>query len=246
MRGLLFKNRKGETIYTLHTQEHSQKIIEKLERITDICNNVKNKKCHINDESEFILYCSAWLHDLGCIISRKNHGKLSNKIIQENSGLFEGITGYERLIGMICEVHTYDRKLKKDPISKLPKEIVLENGERLYPQYLAGIFRLADACDLDRKKAPKLVYMLLSQLMGKDSRKFWKAHSNVFSCGFINDKILITYFERTKYDNFIFNELQKQFNEVYPILQQYDFPIKQIKSDYLPVKDNWRVYIKEK
>lgn len=245
MRGLISKENGKEIIYTLHTQEHSQKVEQKLQRIIELCNNSPNKKCHITEISEFILYCSAWLHDIGCIVSRKNHGKESETIIHENKDILQGIDGYENLIGMICRSHTYDRKKEEDPVTKLSKKIIAENGDFIFPRYLASIFRLADACDLDRRKAPVLVYRLLSHNMSEKSKRYWKAHNNVYSCGFDKDGILITYFQKSDNDNFIFNELKEQFEEVKEILFEYDFPIKRIVYDYIEYEQNWRNYLDE-
>jgi hypothetical protein len=243
MRGLITKEEKEE-IFTLHTEIHSLQVQKILQQIIEICNKNPEDKCKINDESEFILYCSAWLHDIGCIYGRKNHGKNSAKIIEKNLDIIKGLDDYENIIMMICGAHTYNRK-KKDPINLMPKEIISPEGKCISPRYLSSIFRLADACDLDRRRAPKLVLRLLSDFMVDKSKTYWEAHANIYSCGFHNGNIIITYFEKTDLDYLLYDDLKKQFIEVQSILKTFDFPIYCVKADYLDPSENWKNYLEE-
>ena len=226
-------------IYTAHDEDHSKRVEKILSRIVEICNQEHEENCKINEHEEFILYCSAWIHDLGCIITRKNHAKKTCDIIKKNIRYINGIDGYEDLISQICGTHSFEKN-KKDPILLLPKEpITMDDGSKIDLQYLASVFRLADACDLDRRKTPKLIYEIFKEKMSKKSLNFWMAHRNVASCWPEKNRLLVTFYKRTKVDKFILSYLTKHYMEVEQWLKDKKFPINKIEYDYFTSQEDW-------
>ena len=241
MMGLL--NKITGEIYTIHTEKHSKVVEKNLKSIVKICNYQSDTKCYINEEEEFILYCSAWLHDLGNIISRENHAKYSSKIIMENPDMIHGIDEYRQFIADVSGVHSYDEKIEKDPIIHLSKTIRTKKSNIVKLQYISAVFRLADACDMDNRKAPKLVYNLLSKHMGETSLNFWKGHNTIYSCNILENEIEITFTEKSKSSEFVFDWFTKQFENVRPWLKQYNFPITKVKENYFEDQEDWKKYL---
>ena len=242
LRGLTNKNDsdsgKKEVIFPLHNSYHSERVELKLRQFISIHNEHVSDENKICELSEFILYCCAWLHDIGCLISRKNHAMLSAKIITQHKGTIQGIAGYEEIIALLCSAHSFNGT--DDPISQLNETVIVHDGIEINMHMMAALLRLADACDIDARKAPKIVYDILSEIMDPESEKFWSAHENIQSCWPKDNKILITFKQHKDNDKFIMEYLEKDIVSSLFWLKKYDFPITGYGYEYVrPDSSYW-------
>lgn len=242
---LLYYLPRGIPDFTDHGERHSKRIEEMLnESIIPACNNSENPEIHLNDYECFCMIVSCWLHDIGCIISRNNHGLTSAKIVEDLLGeVFTayGIEGLKSCITKIISTHTDtddDKENGKLSISDLIEEIdvkVIENGTlktvNIKIRLIASLFRLADACDICANRAPSIVYKLIKETMNEEiSKEFWLAHAEI-------TKISINPEEHTfiiRVDNKnrakkVTDKFRKDIEEIEQILNELKFTYTNVK-----------------
>ena len=175
--------------FTDHGVRHSERIEQIIRNLLiPICN--KSVDTELNEYECFCLIASCWLHDLGCIISRENHGIRSAQIVNEHlSHLFRGIDNLEPYILKIISTHTDSDEDKKNgtmSLSNLIDEVEIEtigpdiiDKTKIKVKLIASLFRLADACDICMDRAPSLVYKLIEEDLPEPSKKIWRAHLEI-------------------------------------------------------------------
>lgn len=163
-----------------HGFEHAKGVLAVLDRI--LLPKFMNDETYLNDKELFYLLCAVLLHDIGmcyggeiemkeysdeCIEVRKHHGLRSADIIKGMKEL--GLDKDERdVIAEIAKYHQSKapltdaqaekfgrRKIEDEPIRK---EIAGKDHERIRLGFLAALLQLADACDINYRRANKEVY----------------------------------------------------------------------------------------
>ncbi len=214
---------RGLQDYTSHGYAHSKRVIKYLDDIIRIYDQYGAK---LSDLEVFILYATAWLHDIGCLVERRNHAEKSaemTKILQQN-GYIDGISDELPFLQWVISGHS-----KKQNIHEVPKVQYLR-GEKIRLRFLAALFRLADACDIDRRRAPKIVYKFIKDELNEQSKKFWEGHQGIDSVLFDPDEgsIIIGLQDEEKSD-IIIEDFKKDFETIREILKTNKFPCREIK-----------------
>jgi hypothetical protein len=206
--------------YTIHGHMHSENV-EKL--LTDIilrC-NMQGGDCSINPTEEYILICSAWLHDIGNILGRDNHNNKTCEIIDHL--IPTEIAGVDRdhieSIKWICYSHPREVSIYGVPLETRYRSTVV----RL--RYLTAIFRIADAGDISSRRAPRGVYKIIKGKLTRKSDRIWRSYQAVRDVSFLptENSIIMTATDKRKARPAA-SEFQAEFDEVEPILRRYHFP----------------------
>jgi len=204
--------------FTSHGVSHSENIENRSREILQVC-NAQKLKCNTSSYEAYLLFASAWLHDLGNIWGREQHNVNSCKIIDQLGS--QHIWGLDNnsieLIKWICVSHS-----SNDPIN-MPKTISAKGSVKL--QYLSAVFRLMDASDIDNQRAPKIVYELIKDKINAETDKHWTSHQAITDIFYPPDEdtvfITVTDAEKAK---FAIERYDKKFNSVRDILFEYEFP----------------------
>ena len=150
---------------TDHGSEHSSRLINYLNQLFSA--NIK-----FTEEEKFVLYLAAWLHDLGCINTREYHNLESERMVRESKSL-------KNLLEKVSDEEK--EALRKVIVNHTGK--FNENGREIRNKNLnvlkmAAILRFIDACDISRRRAPKMILEFLNDIP-LTNRVFWLAHSNI-------------------------------------------------------------------
>ena len=169
---------------TLHDASHSQRVLEIVNLIIDIIIGEGGRLTPLEIE---ILYYSAWYHDLGIIISENeydgneheyNHAQLSVQILERYTEEYFGEGSQDRMgfTDSVCKV-ILSHKMGTDTLPEISEVC----GESVRLQLIGSILCLADLCDISKRRAPKIVYQLLSEDLNKkpldtEENKHWLAN----------------------------------------------------------------------
>ena len=161
--------------YTDHGSGHSEAVIENLNKLT--------KGVNLSEYEDFLLKCSAWLHDIGmlgregediynpevCNRIRDEHHKRSAEYIRERWRKI-GLSDEKEatIIQWICYAHS-----SKVDINKVPEETHIA-GENVRTRFLAALLRLADALDCGKDRLPPEDYRRLPQIPQESLKEYWK------------------------------------------------------------------------
>ena len=137
----------------------------------------------LNDRELFYLLCAALYHDIGmCYIwerggdeysdwsikVRKIHGLLSAEMIKEKNVIPQITDDEKRIIAEICKYHQSKAPLTESQAKEFGNEALVEEPiselslgeefEEVRLRFLAAILRLADACDINYRRAKKEIF----------------------------------------------------------------------------------------
>lgn len=166
--------------YTDHGRGHSERLIQFIDNILDVCHK---SNIEINDLEKSLLYAAAWLHDIGCIITRENHSNESVKLIRTYRKYFTAVND-DLLIYLEWIIKSHQ---KSQNIEEIEEELRF-HGILIKLRFLSSIFRLSDACDIDNRRAPKVVFDIIKDELNERSKEMWLAHSNIQSIYFDHDE----------------------------------------------------------
>jgi len=218
--------------FTSHGRVHSINLINSIINISN--------KIDFSDAELYILYCSALLHDIGCIRGeRKLHNEESIKILDENP-IFETLINSKAypLVKSVILAHSsnYTR------LNSIPNQVTLfeDNDTRL--RLISAIFRLIDGCDITSSRVDVLLYNIKKGNLPPENKEHWDAHREIQSLIFDieNERILIH--TEGDDDNFLIEHLREEFEIINPILKMYDIPINNIEVMSIP-KPEWKDYV---
>lgn len=185
-RSVLPYSQRSNPNLTLHDAEHSYRVIKLINEIIDVILDNGNS---LSDEEIKILYYSAWYHDLGIVLSdneydgkphKFDHAQLSAEILRKHSDeyfLFES-ESKEAFVDAVCRVIISHKHGTED----VSEEITIgSNPVRL--RLISAILCLADLCDISNRRAPTIVYQLLTdelnaKPLNAEEVRHWKANIN--------------------------------------------------------------------
>lgn len=205
--------------FTDHSYFHSLRVLKYIDKIIEICDRSSTP---LNEAEQLILRCSCWLHDIGCISEREKHAKKTVQIIQK---LTE--RGYLDLgtIGNEIEYVIYTHSSNGMPLDNVSKSVNITGFDDLVRlRLLCALFRLADECDIDRLRAPKVIFNILEDEMPEKSKSWWKGHSNVIGVYFSNENKIRIVLQDDDESIEVINSLINTVNELRPIFNEYSFP----------------------
>jgi len=177
--------------YTDHGSDHSRRIIEHLNRLTE--------GIELRDEEVFLLLCGAWLHDIGMFVgikegesydeTRKRHHIRSAEWVKKltKPEEFQRIKGWERLIEeqLTFSFFNVDDELVhiedlckghrgRKHFESLQKEKIMTGGVKIRIRLLVAFLRIADECDIDKRRSPLLIYTLYKGRIPFTEYSFWE------------------------------------------------------------------------
>jgi len=167
---------RGLDNYTDHGTSHSERIEKLIDRLAEALKD--GSPATLNEMEEFLLRLTAWVHDLGCIISRKRHAERSGRILETHFSDIPYITEYIPIIALIAKAHSDDGG-DKNRILDLSDRPISIQGEHVRLRYIGAVFRLLDACDISSERTPGLVRKILIEEMSDENKKYWDAHKQV-------------------------------------------------------------------
>ncbi|MCK4613923.1 MAG: hypothetical protein KAU14_03895 [Thermoplasmata archaeon] len=160
-----------------HGVGHSKNVIENIEVLIN-----KNVIKSLSSMDVYGLLSSAWLHDVGLLISEKGgkelspdeirstHNELSFDFIMDNyKELGIKAKPVAKFIGDVCLFHKRSKDIEEGLAVSYPL-----GGEIVHPQLVAGIFRLADAMDTDYRRAPERMSKYVLSLP-QENQMHWEA-----------------------------------------------------------------------
>ena len=154
-----------------HGVDHSINIILQLNDF------VEDWELRLNNQEMFLLYLGAWLHDIGCLVSRENHSQESVRIIVGNEGVCTSLNAVDREVLINLRYLILSHRASYS-IGNVPDT---RGAVRL--RLICSIFRLIDACEITCTKCPKNVYELIKDSFvnedgspDEEAHAFWRAH----------------------------------------------------------------------
>lgn len=229
---------------TLHDASHSERVIELINIIVDI---IESNGGSLSDVELELLYYSAWYHDMGILLSYKeysnrrspyNHAELSAKILKKYTDEFfkispEYIDGFRDAVCTIIISH-------KNGSDNIPETYEL-NGNTVRLKMLCSILCLADLCDISEKRAPKIVYSLLTDELNTESldseeKKHWAANIST-NIQIKSDKppLIIVNYQNRDECKVIIDSVERYGNEhIDNINSCVTFPVKIVYIEGLP------------
>jgi hypothetical protein len=174
----------------------------------------------------FFLYAAAWLHDIGCVKSRKNHSKHSSEIIRNNHTLRQAFQEVDRqgleIIKYIVQAHS-----RSYPIDTIPNIL----GENVRVKLLSAVFRIIDACEIHDLKCPMDVYLAIKDDLDEEAIKYWEEHLKINSVNLSCPRIRIDCKSRIPDDNNLLTNLEAEILSVKKIFQYEKLQIPTIVCD---------------
>lgn len=208
--------------FTSHGLDHTKRVIYHLNAIIKVCDEGRSG---MTDLEAYLLYASAWLHDIGCLLGREEHSIKSAEMIEELQGRYiEGIEDKVPFLQLIIRAHSRKEELKEVP------EYVYLYGEKVKLRFIAALFRLADACDIDRRRAPKVVYGFIKKELKSKSKKYWIAHQHVDSVSFdVEARTIVIGVQDEEKVAVIIRDFEKELDSIRTILEGNGFPCKELR-----------------
>ena len=208
--------------FTDHGIEHSERVEQYIDRFIDLCKQNSNP---LSEEEQIILKCSCWLHDLGCIRSRELHARESVKIIKllVKENLLD-LCSVQKEVEYVVHAHSKNGL----PLESVPKRS--QGSIRL--KFLCALFMLADECDIDRRRAPVILYNILKDKMPCKSTTWRVGHNNTLKIDFSESGEIIVYLENIK-NKKITKSLIGTVAELRTIFEENEFPYVTCKVEAL-------------
>ena len=179
-----------------HGLDHSLNII----KYTN--NFIKAWGISLTRDERFLLYLAAWLHDIGCITVRKNHGVKSAQLFMKSETLCNYLNSldHNHLVNLQDIVKSHSSSVK---ISN----VCLKRG-KVHTQFISSIFRLMDACEITNFKCPNAVFIEIKNTFKKrqggitgpdnEALEFWDGHMNIVDVVFVKPQIEVHVNDRKK------------------------------------------------
>lgn len=221
--------------HTTHGYMHSDEVEKLLVKILSRCNE-REARCNIGSIEEYLLICAAWLHDIGNIVGRNDHNRITCDIIDQLTP--DDIWGLDpdciEFVKWLCLAHSRSYRIEKVP-ARAPFR-----GTEIRLRYLTAVFRIADAADMNSKRAPIAVYEIIKANLPKVSRQIWRSHQAVRDVSFLpsNNFIIVTVSDKRRASRAV-KEFIKEHEEVKDVLEAHEFPytdIRVVREDVAPYR----------
>jgi hypothetical protein len=225
--------------YVDHGIEHVTRIVDKLNALEGLLNS------RLNVVESFILAVAAYYHDISMFIGRNNedtpdrvrdqHHTRSAEIIQMLNDRHTLNIGTHEL-GIIKRVIEAHRQID---IATLPANQRIA-GSSVRTQLLGAFIRIADACDCDSSRAPKVIFDLFYDQIPENSIEYWRAHFPVTDATFERLRAAIVLsidfsgdiqerVEKYRSSNLLKRKLESELDGVEAIFQSYNIPIARVE-----------------
>jgi len=223
--------------------------IDHFERVENNFHEIISKSHLTLNSCELLLaLLSIWFHDIGLFLGRKDgedpiegrkeHYRRVRDVInrlEEQGNIANMDNAQKELLISICEGHS--RKVDQLTIN----ETVEWNGETVRPQMLSSILRVADALDIDKRRAPESIFDLFGESIPVRSREHWEKHfmisgiiinpnySSVDVSVFLNKFEIKTLINQYLILNWVGKEVLNEIESVEQIFDKNQIPIHNIR-----------------
>ena len=223
--------------------------IDHFERVENIFFDiVSSSPIELNCCEVFLVLLSIWFHDIGLFLGRQSgedpvqgrteHYRRVREVIDqlENFGKIAKMdTAQKELLINICQGHS--RKIDQLTIS----ETVEWNEETIRPQMLSSILRVADALDIDKRRAPESIFDLFGESIPFGSKEHWEKHfmisgikinpdhSSVDVSVFLNKFNVIISINQHLMLNWVGKEILNEIESVEQIFNKHQIPIHNVR-----------------
>ena len=222
---------RGIANHTAHDVNHSEHVIEFLNRLVDIANMHEE----LSQTEIRLLYLAAWLHDIGNLrkCGRRNHSRESCRMIEELDERYLKLGSMREPLKFIIKYHQSHLNL-----SEVPRKESRISGDRIRLRLLCAIFRLADACHMGPDRASEVVYSLLkTDKEFAKGKKYWDGNRAIASVDFdLGQSAIVIHVFSKRNSRFIVKDFKEEFDRVGKYLRDY-IPIDRIRVIVIPECD---------
>lgn len=207
--------------YTDHGIIHSENLLRLL---NDFLNDYGKKR--ISEEEKYIMCLATYLHDIGCLIKRKNHGESALQILSHPRFSFlEGMLGNDVLA---CLKYVILYHQKERDLTEVPRDPIIASVRTLL---VCAILRLIDECDISARRTSPVLYDIIMAFvpLGSRSQKYWQSHLSISSVVFRNREIIIDS-ENASKSKLLEKRLYKNLKKINEIFESYKLPTLQLKT----------------
>jgi len=201
--------------YTDHGIIHSENLLSLLNNFL----NAYGRKVLTEDE-KYVICLAVYLHDIGCLINRKEHSRLSLVILDHNRfSYLEGMLGKDVLA---CLKYVILYHQKEYELADIPIDPILPS---VRTPLISAIFRLIDECDISSRRTSSVLYdiIMTHDPLGTRSAKHWQSHLSVSSIVFHNQEIIVDTEDPSK-SEFLVKRIRKRLRKINGILVSYELP----------------------
>jgi hypothetical protein len=211
--------------YTDHGVRHSNNILNLLDKFRGNLSTIF-PSFSFSKEELFLLAISAYLHDIGCIVQRRNHNRESARLLTEDASFshLQDKLGADLLkcLKLISLSHSSNFDLCGISKEKLHQKVRL--------RLICAIFRLLDACEISATRTSKTLFDILTRnnKISKGESKYWEGHLSIIGLFFENNEIILDCEDKEKPASII-KHLQKDLNDINKVFAEEKFPTFTIK-----------------
>lgn len=209
-----------------HGAGHVEEVLKKIEELCIACSETGLR---LSPPERYLLELTAWLHDLGCLISRENHELESCKLLESIKRDLILDDEVVRLIKLLIKFHR--KRARLDSLCRRPPDYLFQQPVRL--DLLVALFRLADACDMGSRsthamvgeRAPPVLFKAIRSKLPRRSRKHWLVHMACLGTSINPETGRIAIHRRDRRAiSLLVDELNEEISRVRRILEKYHLP----------------------
>ena len=218
--------------YTDHGIGHLERVLEKLAALAPFL------AVEITPRELFLLLVAAYCHDLGMFLGRRD-GEDPSQTRREHhirsAELVRDLADDHRINLQPFELPIVQSLIKAHRIINLD-EIQEEQqigNDRIRTQLLGALLRIADACDIDHRRAPEAIFAFYEDLMPPVSRERWRQHQIVSGVHFDQRRSSVVVsvdldgsfcetIERTRIANAVRRELEREMQSVFDVFSRHN------------------------
>lgn len=209
----------------------------------------------LNEKEAFILLVATYVHDISMFVgrrenedpedTRREHHNRSVEVVQKwkNENKLDLSENELLIITYVILAHR-----KQTNLEDLPETQLLGNTN-IRTQLLGALLRIADACDCDQSRAPRVIFDILYQQIPENSKPYWRAHFPVTGVSFDprRSSVIISInfgqdlkgkIEKSRFGKLLKNEIELELESVDHVFLYNNIPLTRVEiKDF--VHGNW-------
>jgi len=174
----------------MNLKEYTDHGIKHCENIEDYLHSfIKTGHVDLTDDEKLLIGLAIWTHDLGNILDRDIHEKISVELLTESiaySSLEDSI-GAQLFKALQIVILSHRSDFDLQTISEVP----IHTNVNL--KIVCAVFRLLDGCDITKARISNALYEVLKKYspLSTCSEDNWESHKNIIGVMFLDKKIII-------------------------------------------------------
>lgn len=209
--------------FTTHGRAHSANLVDIIDTLSE--------KIVFSEAELFILYCSSWLHDIGCIKDRVNHNEKTIETLDQHL-IFETLVTPKAypLIKNVILAHSSNY----NKIDEIPLLTTLFRQDDTRLRLISALFRLMDGCDITTSRVDVLLYNIKKGDLPLENKRHWDAHREIQNIVFDTENKVVRVYTEGDVNNFLIDHLEEEYNSVSNILRNHNIPLLSIEREQIP------------